>query len=442
MTFHQIARRGTALRNGCMFAIVASAACSFACSSSSKTPATTPPSDSGAGGATSEAGVGGASGKGGNAGNGGHGGAGGAKDGGETDGAPNGGTAGGGGAGGSDAGNGADSGKEGGAAAFMVKETDLVANKAGKATTTDPNLANAWGLVANPTAGLFWVSDNHSGMVSVYPPAGGASVLDVHVPGPDGKDAGSGSAPTGQVFNGTAADFMGDKFILDTETGAIAGWQTQGKPFEIRVDKSADSGYKGLAIIKNGANQELVAANFHKGTVDVFDSSYAPKSNPGYADAGTPALPTGFAPFNVAWLNDKVYISYAKQDAQKMDDVKGPGLGYVSEFNADGTFSKRLISGGALNSPWGMAIAPKSFGALADMLLVGNFGDGMVNVYDATTGAAHGTLNDDKGPLVIDGLWALVVGPKTSTDDFSSSVFFTAGPNDENDGLFGKLDAK
>jgi len=328
----------------------------------------------------------------------------------------------------------------GGVITLVVKETDLVADTSGIAPTTDPNLLNPWGLVPNPTAGAFWVSDNHSGMATVYQPTGGASVLNVKVPGPADEDGGFTSAPTGQVFNGTAADFNGDKFIVDSEDGTISGWQTAGQPFVRRVDNSADSGYKGLALIKNGTAQELVATNFHKGTVDVFDAQYAPVAAPGFVDAGSPALPGGFAAFNVVSIGTSVYITYAKQDADKADDAKGPGNGYVSVFKTDGTFVKRLVSAGDLNSPWGLAVAPDSWGALAGTLLVGNFGDGSVHAYDLTTGDARGALVDAHGPLVLPGLWALVVGPKIAAADYSSSVYFTAGPNDEDDGIFGKLD--
>jgi len=330
----------------------------------------------------------------------------------------------------------------GGVTTFMVTKTNLVADPTGSAPTTDPNLLNPWGLVANPTAGFFWVSDNHSGMATVYAPAGGASVLNVKIPGPPDTDGGFTSAPTGQVFNGTAADFMGDKFIVDSEDGTLAGWQTSGQPFVIRVDNSADSGYKGLALIKNGTKAELVAANFHKGTVDVFDAAYAPVASPGFVDAGSPALPAGFAAFNVAAIGASVYISYAKQDAEKGDDTAGPGNGYVSVFKTDGTFVKRLVSAGELNSPWGMEVAPASWGALAGALLVGNFGDGAVHAYDLTTGAPRGSLSVSGGPLIISGLWALVAGPTTTTSDDSGSIFFTAGPNGEEGGLYGKLDPK
>jgi uncharacterized protein (TIGR03118 family) len=279
-------------------------------------------------------------------------------------------------------------------------------------------------------------------MATVYAPTGGASVLNVKVPGPPDTDGGFTSAPTGQVFSGTAADFMGDKFIVDSEDGTIAGWQTSGQPFVIRVDNSADSGYKGLALIKNGTSAELVAANFHKGTVDVFNAAYAPVATPGFVDAGSPALPAGFAPFNVAAIGTSVYIAYAKQDAEKGDDTAGPGNGYVSVFKTDGTFVKRLLSAGDLNSPWGMAVAPTSWGTLAGTLLVGNFGDGAVHAYDLATGAPRGSLAVSTGPLIISGLWALVAGPKTTTADDSGSIFFTAGPNGEEGGLYGKLDPK
>jgi uncharacterized protein (TIGR03118 family) len=331
-------------------------------------------------------------------------------------------------------------GGDGGPQAVIVKRTDLVSNMPGTAPTTDPALLNAWGLALNPTAGLFWVSENHSGQASVYAPTGGASKLDVRVPGPADSDGGFTSSPTGQIFNGTAADFMGDKFIVDAEDGTILGWQTQGDPFVLRVDNSADSVYKGLALIKNGANAELVAANFHKGTVDVFDSKYKPVNNPGFVDAGSPALPAGYAPFNAAQIGDNVYITYALQDADKEDDTAGAGHGYVSVFKTNGTFVKRLVSAGDLNSPWGLEVAPAGWGAMTGALLVGNFGDGSIHAYDLSTGELRGTVSTSNGPLTISGLWALAVGPNTAGGDFSKTIFFTAGPNGEDDGLYGTID--
>ena len=426
MTSNRFVTRSLSVRGVLVFGIAAGASGAIACSSDSTTTKTTV-TDGGPGtGGTANTGGGSSSG----------GSASGGKGGASTAGAGNsGGTAGAGGTAGS-GGEGTDSGAA--PVALVVKQTNLVANLPNVAPTVDSNLLNPWGLVPNPS-GPFWVSDNHSGMATVYDPAGGPSKLNVKIPGPAGVDGGFTSSPTGQVFNGTAANFSGDKFILDSEDGTISGWQG-GATAVLRVDNSADSGYKGLALITNGTAGELVAANFHKGTVDVFDSTYKPVANPGFVDAGSPALPAGFAAFNVAALGGSVYISYAKQDPEKGDDTAGPGNGYVSVFKTDGTFQKRLVSGGALNSPWGLEIAPASFGALAGTLLVGNFGNGAVHAYDVTTGELRGSLSDSKGPLIISGLWALVVGPKTTTTDFSSSVYFTAGPNGEDDGIFGKLE--
>jgi uncharacterized protein (TIGR03118 family) len=435
-----IARREECVRLGSVFVVVCGAVlASVACSSD-----TTPGSTDGGAGA-------------GGAGSGGTPSTGGTKATGGASGSSSGGAATGGSAGTStggavaDSGTGGSSGADGGpgngeggpdsgTTSLVVTQTDLVANTDGVAPTTDLNLLNPWGLVPNPTAGAFWVSDNHSGLANVYQPTGGASVLNVKIPGPANTDGGFTSSPTGQVFNGTAANFKGDKFIVDSEDGTIEGWQTAGAPFVVRVDNSADSGYKGLALVTNGTAAELVAANFHKGTVDVFDSTYAPVAKPGFVDAGSPALPAGFAPFNVAALGDSVYIAYAKQDDEKGDDVAGAGNGYVSVFKTDGTFVARLVSGDDLNSPWGLAIAPTSWRALAGTLLVGNFGNGAVHAYDLSTGQLRGALATSKGPLAIGGLWALVAGPKIAAADYSSSIFFTAGPGGEEDGIFGKLD--
>ncbi len=406
MTFMSNMERGATVF-GATLCAVAMAACG---SSSSKKGGT----DAGPGGTASESG--GATGTGGSS-------AGGSSSGGATD------------TGGSNAG-----GTDGGAkpVTLVVTQTNLVADQADIAPTVDHDLLNPWGLIANPTAGFFWVSDNHSGLATVYSPTGGASVLNVKVPGPADQDGGFMASPSGQVYNGTAADFMGDKFIVDTEDGTISGWQS-GTAFVRRVDASATSEYKGLALIENGTKAELLATNFETGKVDAFDGTYAPVASPGFVDSGIPAIPGDFAPFNVASLNGKVYVAYAKQNGDG-DDQAGAGNGYVSVFDTDGAFVSRLVSQGVLNSPWALQIAPASFGALAGTLLVGNFGNGAINAYDATTGAPRGSLSDDKGALSIAGLWALVVGPKTATADYSSSVFFTAGPGGEAHGIYGKLD--
>jgi uncharacterized protein (TIGR03118 family) len=317
---------------------------------------------------------------------------------------------------------------------LKIKQTNLVANQASAgATTVDPNLLNPWGIAIGPT-GALWISDNHSGLATVYSATGTNINLNVTVPAPTGDT--DPAAPSGQVFSGTATNFMGDKFIIDTEDGTISGWQS-GTAAVMRVDNSAHAGYKGLEIVTNGAATLLLGANFHEGTVDVFDSTYAPVTTPSFKDT---TLPDGYAPFNIAQISGKVVIAYALQDAQKGDDNAGVGHGYIDVFNTDGTGMKRLVSGGALNSPWGLALAPASYGALAGKLLVGNFGDGLVNAYDLTTGALAGVLADSTGaPLAIQGLWALTFGPKTATTDLTGTLFFTAGPGAEANGLLGTL---
>ena len=305
-----------------------------------------------------------------------------------------------------------------------------------RAPTQDPNLINAWGLAVNPNAAngpAFWVSANGTGVATVYSASGAILPLVVNVSSPDG--GAPTASPTGQVFNSSTA-FMGDKFIFDGEDGTISGWQT-GTTTVVRADRSSErASYKGLALVNAAGGATLWAANFAAGKVDVFDSAYALSTT----TPTDPDLPAGFAPFNVAALGDAVYVAYAKQDATQLNDVSGPGNGYVDVFASDGTLQKRLISGGVLNSPWGMALAPAGFGAFAGDLLIGNFRDGTVNAFDPTSGAPIGSLVKSNGPVIISGLWALVFGPKTASVDLSQTLFYTAGPSAEQHGVFGKFE--
>ena len=208
------------------------------------------------------------------------------------------------------------------------------------------------------------------------------------------------------------------------------------------VDKDFGSAavYKGLAIFDPGhSDAVLYATNFRAGTVEAYDPNFdAPASVTGnFTD---PNLPKGYAPFNDKVINGELYVTYAKQDADKHDDEAGVGNGFVDIFNLDGTLKERLISRGALDSPWGLQIAPSSFGSFAGDLLVGNFGNGMINAYNPTTGAFAGTLDGrDGSPLVIDGLWGLTTGNGSAAGGSLDTLFFTAGPNGESDGLFGSL---
>lgn len=339
-----------------------------------------------------------------------------------------------------EAGTGAGAGGQGGASENLGTELRVVQTKlasdATGATVVDSNLVNAWGLAINPisTGARFWVSDNGSGRATVYDAAGVVESTVVTIPPASGSGAGT---PTGQVYN-PSSDFMGDTFIFATEDGLIEGWQS-GTEAVLRADRSATSAsYKGLALVTNGATHWLAAANFHAGTVDVFDATYTRVTTSGlFVDAD---LPSGYAPFNIAALGSAVYVTYAKQDADKADAVNGEGNGYVSEFGVDGSFSKRLVSRGVLDAPWGLALAPTSFGTLAGTLLVGNFGNGEIHAFNGSTGLEAGTLVSATGkPVVIDGLWALAFGPNTTAADLTSMLYFTAGPGEEAHGLFGTL---
>ena len=210
------------------------------------------------------------------------------------------------------------------------------------------------------------------------------------------------------------------------------------RPRSSKVDNSASGAvYKGLALGNNGTGNFLYATNFNAGTIDVFDGNFAPAALSGnFTD---PNLPAGFAPFGIQNIGGILVVTYAEQDASKHDDVPGAGNGYVDEFDMNGNLLKRLVSGGVLNSPWGVAMAPAGFGDLSGDLLVGNFGDGRINAFDPSTGAFLDTLNDGLGaPIVVQGLWGLLFG-NGGNGGAQNELFFSAGINDEADGLFGKF---
>jgi uncharacterized protein (TIGR03118 family) len=261
------------------------------------------------------------------------------------------------------------------------------------------------------------------------------------------------SPPTGQVNNisPNATDFQvsGGKsaFIFATEDGTISAWRN-GLPGAVKlVDNSAAGAvYKGLAIGSNGSAFFLYAANFNSGKIDVFDHNFASVALSGnFADPNPPPVPAGtpagqsYAPFNVQVLNGNLYVTYALQDSAKHDDLAGSGNGFVDEFDLNGNLLQRVATNGPLNSPWGLDIAPAGFGAFANDLLIGNFGDGVIDVYNALTNLFVGQLDDASGnPIMIDGLWALSNG--TGGNGFDpNQVYFNAGINEESDGLFGSL---
>ncbi len=300
------------------------------------------------------------------------------------------------------------------------------------ALVQDTALVNAWGLSYSPTS-PFWVSAADGNVSPLYRvnPATQATTklgLTVSVPG----------NPTGQVFNGNAAAFNGDNFLFVGEDGSVHGWRNAlGTTAETLVVASASNSYKGAAYATIGSDSYLYAANFATGAIDVFKgSSSSPSLSGSFTDPGTPS---GYAPFNVQRLGTSLYVTYVKQDDAHEDEVKGAGLGLVDQFDLQGNFLGRVATGGTLNAPWGLAIAPSSFGAWGGALLVGNFGDGRINAYDATTHSFLGQLLADGGAaLSIDGLWAISPGNDGGAGS-SQSLYFTAGPDDESHGLFGVL---
>ncbi len=194
--------------------------------------------------------------------------------------------------------------------------------------------------------------------------------------------------------------------------------------------------YKGLAIASIGSRNLLYAANFNAGTIDVFDGHFGPATVSGsFFD---PGIPAGFAPFDIQTLQSLLFVTYAKQDEHKKDDVAGPGNGFVDVFTTEGDLVRRFASHSSLNSPWGLAIAPADFSEFSNDLLVGNFGDGRINAFDLQTGKFRGQLRQRNTPITIDGLWALGFGNDANAGS-SRTLFFTAGPDDEEHGLFGSI---
>jgi uncharacterized protein (TIGR03118 family) len=314
---------------------------------------------------------------------------------------------------------------------FFVQSNLVTSNQAiAPAANLDTSLINPWGISHSATS-PFWISDNGASLSTLYNGTGVKQGLVVSIPGP----------PSGQVNNiGGANDFKvgGAKsnFIFATEDGTIAARAAGTTATTMHTTPGAV--YKGLAIgSPNGTNFFLYAANFHSGHIDVFDNNFNPVSVSGSFADGT--LPAGYAPFNVQMLNGKLYVTYALQDAAGHDDVAGAGNGFVNAFDLNGNLLTRVASNGTLNSPWGLDIAPAGFGSFANDLLVGNFGDGTINAFDPVSNLFLGQLGNAAGiPFMIDGLWALING-NGGSGGLSNRVYFTAGINGENDGLFGSL---
>lgn len=320
-------------------------------------------------------------------------------------------------------------------------QTNLVSDGAITAPNTDKHLINPWGIALSP-GGPFWIADNNSGFSTLYDNQGVPQSLIVTIPPPTGTPG--PATPTGIVANSTA-DFVVNGnpafFIFSTEDGTVSAW-TGGNNAVLEVNNpnfnsGTDPVYKGLALLTNSTGNFLLATNFRNARIDVFDSTFKQTALTGnFTD---PTIPAGFAPFSVHVVNNQVYIAYARQDSAKHDPANGPGNGYVSLFDANGNFIRRVISQGSLNSPWGLVIASANFGQFSNDLLVGNFGDGKINAFDPSTGNFIGTLKDSNGNALVNGsLWELVFDP-TGQTGAKDTLYFSAGLVNEGDGLFGAI---
>jgi len=346
--------------------------------------------------------------------------------------------------------------------------TRLVSDIPGAAANPDPVLQNAWGVAFSPAGSPFWVNDNATGCSTLYDGAGVASALQVKIPlpqnvvapatcqhvDPNNPPSPTPAAPTGIVWNPSGKFLVpGTKnqaaFIFATEDGTISAWSGGLTPPDVAViaaDNSAKPSvadgavYKALVFAVNANGAFLFATNFRAGTVDVFaptgpNGTYVlTTSDGGFRD---PDIPAEYAPFGMQNIDGNLFVTYAKQNAQKHDDVAGPGNGFVDVFDTDGHLLRRFAGHGALNSPWGVAQASYNFGPFSGAILIGNFGDGRINAYDR-----HGhfidVLEDENGePIVIDGLWTL--SPGGGLHSSPDALFFTAGPNGETDGYFGTI---
>lgn len=324
-------------------------------------------------------------------------------------------------------------------------ETLLVSDGAVPAAHTDPNLKNGWGVAFNPN-GFVWVADNGTNVATLYDGNGVPQTLVVSIPnGTNGP-----ASPTGIVFNGTS-DFTISQngksgvpaFIFSGEGGTITAWAPAVAPTAALVEYDDGAGgavYKGLALAADNGNNFLYATDFHNNKIDVFDRTFTKVAMPGgFRD---PSLPAGFAPFGIQAIGTRLFVTYAQQDPDAQDDVAGAGLGFVDVFDTEGNFRQRFASGGPLNAPWGIAQAPSSFGPFSNAVLIGNFGGGMIPAFDQSSGLLMGTLNTANGAAFVQaGLWGIAFGNGLDHQPVNT-LFFAAGPNDEANGVYGRIDVQ
>jgi uncharacterized protein (TIGR03118 family) len=345
-------------------------------------------------------------------------------------------------------------------AATAFSLTRLVADTAGgTAGNTDTNLVNPWGL--SIPAGSFpaWVANNHQQTSTIYDgngkPQPHAAPL---VVGFAASGTGTTFDPTGIVFNGSTTDFTVSsagksgvaKFLFDGEGGMIAGWSpaVDGTHAITMYTDAGGAVYKGLAVAQNAGKSFLYASDFHNGKVDVFNSAFAKQTTSATAFTfADPGIPAGYAPFGIQAIANgaagatQIYVTYAKQLApDNHDNVDGAGLGFVDIYDTNGKLIKQLVATGALNAPWGLALAPADFGTLSGALLVGNFGDGNINAYDPAAGTVVGTVMDSGGKAIATpGLWGIAFGNDANNQPHNT-LFFAAGTNNEANGSYGRID--
>jgi uncharacterized protein (TIGR03118 family) len=314
-------------------------------------------------------------------------------------------------------------------------QVNLVSDVPGLAAHTDPNLKNPWGVSFSPTS-PFWISNQASNTATLYDGAGNLVLLVVSIP-PSGFPTG----PTGQAFNGTSSFNLPDgspaSFLFDTLDGRILGWNGGAGTTAVNVSTIAGAVYTGLAIASSGGANYIYAAD-NTGHITVFDASFSNVTGTTFAGKFVDPNPVaGFHPFNIQNIGGNLYVTYAAVTAQ---GVGLPG-GFVDEFNSSGTFLKRIATNGLLNAPWGITLAPATFGSFGGDLLIGQFGDGQILAYDPSTDQFLGTINGTNGmPIVNPFLWSLdfrTGGTNVNTD----ALYFTAGYNNQVDGLFGKIQA-
>ena len=326
----------------------------------------------------------------------------------------------------------------------LTSDQPVVAPAIAAATTVnpDPNLLNSWGLARSATS-AWWVADNHAGVSTLYDGSGVPQKLVVTVPPP--KDVTGAAAPTGIVFNATRSFEVAPNqpaiFIFATEDGTISGWNPRVNPtVAVRVVNRPDKAiYKGLAIAQTENGPYLYATNFKTGKVEVFDCRFNRIHLNEWAFRNPHLIGrTNWSAFGIQNVGGNIVVTYAKREPSETDEEHGAGFGRVATFDTEGHFLSELEHGPWMNAPWGIALSPADFGAFSHRILIGNFGSGHIQAFNAITGKHEGRLlNPDDTPLFIENVWALSFG--SGTTGLFNELFFTSGPNDENDGLFGKI---